>query len=118
MSKEYEKLTFADDVSNNLLDFFNLILTGKGNTPLSKEIEKEVEKAKINEEWRMEYISLYMKYAEKFAEGREIGLAEGFINGCNSIVDIVLALRSGTTKEELLKQGYDTETIEQALKIK
>ena len=43
-----------NDVSENLLDFFNLILTGKGNTSLSKEIESEVEKAKSHEEWRLE----------------------------------------------------------------
>jgi hypothetical protein len=34
------------DVSDNLMDFFQLIRTGKGNTALSKRIAAEVEKSR------------------------------------------------------------------------
>lgn len=59
-----------NDVSENLMDFFDLVLTGKGKTKLSKEIENEVEKAKSHEEWRVEYMTLFMRDEEKRTEGR------------------------------------------------
>ena len=62
-----------NDVSDNLLDFFQLILTGEGNSELSRKIEGEVEKARQHEEWRIEYMTLYMRDQEKIEEGIEIG---------------------------------------------
>jgi hypothetical protein len=53
-----------NDVSDNLLDFFNLILNGKGNTHFSKEIEDEVEKAKRHEDWRIEFMTIFMRDEE------------------------------------------------------
>lgn len=66
-----------NDVSDSLLDFFNLILTGEGSTPLSKEIEDEVRKSKLHEEWRVEWMTLFMRDEEKRAEGRVEGRVEG-----------------------------------------
>lgn len=66
-----------NDVSENLLDFFRLVMTGKGNTPLSKRLEEEVQKARTHSEWRAEYMTLYMRDEEKKEEGRIEGRIEG-----------------------------------------
>ena len=65
-----------NDVSENLMDFFRLVLTGKGESDLSKKIEDKVEEAKQHKEWRMEYVTLYMRDEEKRAEGRAEGRIE------------------------------------------
>ena len=65
----------------NLKDFFNFILTGKGETELSKKLEDEVEKARMHEEWRIEYMTLFMRDEEKRAEGESQGIAKGIAKG-------------------------------------
>lgn len=59
-----------NDVSENMLDFFALLRTGEGKTPLSQKIKEEVNRAKTHEEWRMEYMTLFMRDEEMRAEGR------------------------------------------------
>ena len=74
------------DVSDNMLDFLKLVNTGEGSTDLSKRIIKEVEKARSHEEWRMEYMTLFMRDEEKRAEGREEGREEGRVEGKRELV--------------------------------
>lgn len=90
------------DVSDNLLDFFQLILTGKGNTKLSKEIESEVEKAKSHKEWRMEYMTLFMRDRETRAEER--------------IAIIQRMLKKGCSPEFILDLGFSKEELDEAEK--
>lgn len=59
-----------DDVSENLLDFFELLKTGRGNTELCNRIELEVERAREHSEWRTEYMTLYMRDQENIEKGR------------------------------------------------
>lgn len=40
-------------------------------------LDNEVVKARQNEEWRMEYMTLVMKEMEKYEEGLERGRSEG-----------------------------------------
>lgn len=44
------------DVSQNLMEFFNLLNTGQGSTDLCNRIEKEVIRARNHDEWRSEYM--------------------------------------------------------------
>lgn len=62
-----------DDVSENLMEFFNLINTGRGSTDLCNKIEKEVLKASKHNEWRSEYMTLYMRDQENIEKGIEKG---------------------------------------------
>lgn len=99
-----------NDVSDNLKDFFNLILTGKGNTELSKKIAKEVEKAKLHEEWRIEYMTLFMRDEEKREEGREEGREEERINAIQRLI------KKEQSKEFILSLGYSEEEYQRAEK--
>lgn len=58
------------DVPENLMDFFRFLQDGKGKTALTQRLEREVEKAKCHEEWRTQYMTLYMRDLEKRAEQR------------------------------------------------
>jgi len=100
-----------DDVSDNLLDFFNLILTGKGNTYLSKEIEKEVEKAKSHEEWRLTYMTLFMRDEEKRAEGRAEGRAEERVKTIQNMIT------KRYSKEEILELNFTEEEYKKAEQV-
>ena len=65
-----------DDVSEELKDFFLLLKEGKGESELSEKIATEVEKAKAHDEWRIEFMTLYMRDQEKIQEGMEKERAE------------------------------------------
>ena len=65
------------DVSENLMDFFHMLLSGEGKTNLSRKITEEVERARKHDEWRLEFMTLFMRDEEKRAEG----LAEGLVKG-------------------------------------
>lgn len=97
-----------NDVSDNLMDFFNLLLTGKGKTKLSKEIESEVEKARLHEEWRLEYMTLFMRDEEKREEGRMEGREEGRIDSIRKM------LSKGYTKEAILDLDFSEDEISKA----
>lgn len=65
------------DVSDSLMDFFRYVLTGEGQTDLTRRIAREVQRARNHDEWRVEYMTLYMRDREKYSEGRELGREEG-----------------------------------------
>lgn len=61
----------ADDVSKEMKDFLDYLL-GKGTkNDFTRRIEDEVNKARAHEEWKVEYMSLFLRDQEKRAEGRE-----------------------------------------------
>ena len=97
-----------NDVSDNLLDFFRLILTGEGNSELSRKIEGEVEKARQHEEWRVEYMTLYMRDQEKIEEGIKIGREEGREEGreAERTKMIQKLISKNYTKEQIFDLGY------------
>ena len=75
-------------------------------------LEQEVQKIKENKEWRVEYMTLYMREREKFKEGKAEGKAGG-------IIDTLLDL--GYANEDVLstlqkKLGIDRDQAEDYLK--
>jgi predicted transposase/invertase (TIGR01784 family) len=62
-----------DDVDDELNNFLKYLADGTVSDVFTKNLEQEVLKAKKNEEWRREYMTLYMKEQE----AREEGLAQG-----------------------------------------
>lgn len=92
------------DVSDDLLDFFKLYKDGKGETSLSKRIRDEVEKAKQNDEWRMEYMIQFMRDQEMKDLGKEEGKAEGRIEERKDILNKMIA--RGFSKEDILKLDF------------
>ena len=74
------------------------------------EIEKDVNAAKE--------IAIKEGRELGIAEGRAEGIAEGRAEGRNALVDAVMRLRKGESKEQLLSSGVDEDTIELAFTIK
>lgn len=66
----------ADDVSHEMKDFLDY-LQGKGTkSDFTRRIEAEVTKARTHEEWKVEYMSLFLRDQEMREEGREKGITE------------------------------------------
>ncbi|MBO4998749.1 MAG: Rpn family recombination-promoting nuclease/putative transposase [Lachnospira sp.] len=70
-----------DDVTpgmKNLLDYID------GRPPrdtFTKELDDAVQSVRKNEKWRLDYMTLQMKYDEKFEEGMECGIEQGIERG-------------------------------------
>ena len=77
---------------------------------MKDEIEKDVNAAKE--------IAIKEGRELGIAEGRKKGIAEGRAEGRNALVDAVMRLRKGESKEQLLSSGVDEDTIELAFTIK
>ena len=79
------------DVSEDLKDFLNCINGVFSSTEFSDKIKYEVEKVKRSEEWRREYMTLYLHEQEIKRESREEGIKEGKREGLLLGVQIMKA---------------------------
>ena len=61
------------DVDTELENFLQYLANGKPLDHFTNQLEKEVIRARENEEWRCEYMTLMMREKEKYEEGREEG---------------------------------------------
>ena len=68
-----------------------------------KRLDEAVKKAKDREEWRMEYMTLFMRDREKFEEGKAEGRAESHI----SIIRKMIA--KNYSREAILDLGFTEE---------
>ena len=69
-----------DDVSpemKRLLDYVD----GKGVSDTFTRDLEEVQSARQNEKWRLDYMTLQQEYRERFQEGKAEGIKEGKIEG-------------------------------------
>lgn len=66
-----------ENVDEELANFLKYLAEGKPVDCFTKQLEEEVVKAKENEEWRREYMTLMMREREKYEEGHEAGFTEG-----------------------------------------
>ena len=106
----------ADDLPPKFKEFFDYLMTQNPTGTLTSRIEKSVREVASNEKWRLEYMTLQMKYneiredalKEGRAEGREEGRNEGRLLSLAELVhDGVLtaedaAARAGMTIEEFI----------------
>lgn len=69
-----------EDVSGELKAFLDYVTGKKSNNTFVKKLDEAVEKAKRNEEWRREYMTLLMRDQENIEKGREEGSAELILN--------------------------------------
>ena len=87
----------ADDVSSEMKEFLDY-LQGKGTqNDFTRRIANEVDKARIHEEWRVEYMSLLLRDQEMRAAGREEGREE----------ERIRAIRKKLEKNKTIKQIAD-----------
>ena len=62
----------------NVLDFID----GKrAADDYTKALEQEIESVRKNEKWRLDYMTLQMKYQEKYEQGMEQGIEKGMEQG-------------------------------------
>ena len=103
--------------SDELKDFLHLLRDGYGKSRLVKKIEEQVVKAREHKEWRLEYMTLYMRDRQNREEGFEEGRKEGNVEGReDQKMDSIM---------NALKKGYSISvaadivgcTVEEAQKI-
>ena len=87
------------DASDELKDFLHLIKNGYGEGELAKKIEQQVAKAREHKEWRLEYMTLYMRDRQNREEGFEEGLEKGLKEGRKTT--IIHALERGRSVEDI-----------------
>lgn len=69
------------NISDDMKAFLDFLENKESDSHLTRRLQKEVENAKHQEEWRHEYMFLEELYAEKLEEGRKEGRKEGRIEG-------------------------------------
>ena len=95
------------NASDELKDFLHLLRDGYGKSRLVKKIEEQVVKAREHKEWRLEYMTLYMRDRQNREEGFEQGLKEERKNTIKS------ALSAGMTVDSIVKMfGYSVEEVQ------
>lgn len=111
----------ADDVSPELTDFLFYLTKKKGNSPLVQKIDAQVKKAQEHEEWKVEYMTLQMKfrdiYDDAWDEGRQDGLEQGLEQGMKEgleqgrILQLIVLTEKGIISAEVAAQeaGMSTE---------
>lgn len=105
-------------VSDDLKDFLNCINGVFSSSEFSDKIKNEVDKVKRSEEWRREYMTLYLHEQEIKRESREEGRKEGRKEGLLLGVQILKEYNSGVAIETLAeKYNLSTEEIEEIVKL-
>lgn len=94
----------ADDVSSELADFMSYLKEKKGKSKLVKKIDAEVKKARAHEEWRVEYMTLQMKFRDIYDDAWDEGLEAGMQKG------LEVGMEKGM--EEGLQKGMQKGVIE------
>lgn len=61
----------ANDISEEMRDFLDYLLGEGTKSDFTRRIEEEVNKARVHEEWRVEYMSLFLRDQEMREEGYE-----------------------------------------------
>lgn len=94
---------FLDDVSRDLGDFLRYLSSGAAESDFTKRLDTQVESAKMKEQWRLEYMTLYMRDKDIFEDGKAEGLAEGIAEGKAEAV-LSMYLKGRITAEEAAEE--------------
>lgn len=119
---EVEGLTFNDettaiilntkgtkgDVSDDLKEFLKCINGEYTSSDFSAKIKSEVNKIKRSEEWRREYMTLYLHEQEIKAEAHKEGIKEGKMQEQELAIKRMLSI---APPEKIIELGYDRELV-------
>lgn len=94
----------ADDVSDDLADFLCYLAGKGGDSPFVRRLDAAVDRAREKEEWRVEYMTLFMRDREKFEEGKAEGMAEGIQK--ERLDAIQKMIRKGYSRDFVLDLDY------------
>lgn len=95
-----------DEVSPELQNFLDYVM-GKmpENDDFIKETDAAVQKARMNKEWRREYMTLLQRDLEKIDEGRQEGRLDGILEANGNTVSTITDLqRQGVSAEDIVKK--------------
>ena len=120
--EEVENLAFGDEttkiivntrgtngeVSQDFKDFINAVNGEFDNTGYSATIKSEIEKIKRNNQWRREYMTLYMHEQDIMRKSREEGRTEGKREEREFAIKNMLKKLS---PDEIVELGYERELV-------
>ena len=104
------------------LDMYLEEENGNAEDDFTRQLDTAVKCARMNEEWRTEYMKTYVNDMDMRREGYEEGVAEGVSRGLSQGIlqekmhAIQRLLANGCTEEFCLSLGYTKEEIEGAKK--
>ncbi len=97
----------TENMSDELKAFFEYLCRGKVQSEFVRRIKSKVDKARKHEEWRLEYMTLFMRDMEKKEEGRQEGLLEGRLE--KGMICYLNMLKEGISREMALRIADITE---------
>ena len=103
----------ADDVSEDMKALLNYIDGQLPSDDYTNELDAAVKSARLNENWRREYMTLEMHYQEKYEQGEAAGYKRGIEKGAEQTA-ISMLLEGDLSLDKIAK--YTNLSIEQ-LKI-
>lgn len=128
--KEVKDLVFGDEttkivvntkgstgkVSRDFLDFINAVNGKFDNTGYSATIKSEIEKIKDNNQWRREYMTLYLHERQmmwdSLQEGMKKGLEEGRKEGrAEADRSAIKKMLTKLTPDEIVELGYERKLV-------
>ena len=76
-----------DDITPEMKNILDFIDGKEASDDYTRALEEEIESVKKNEKWRMDYMTLQMKYQEKYEQGIEQGIRVMIIDGIEDGLD-------------------------------
>ncbi len=104
-------------VSQELADFLDYIEVGKPKSKFTYQIDKAVKVAKMNHEWKVEYMKELLRYKDVrddgFEDGMEKGIKKGEIIGCIKSLYVLVTDNTITLEKAAEKAGLSVEDFKQ-----
>ena len=116
-----------DDVSPEMKYLLDYIDGQEASDEFTRTLETAVKSVKNNEKWRVEYMTLEMRYRELLEQGIDIGRTEGIDIGRTEGIEIGLEKQKEQTALRMLQSGelsvekislYSGLSIEKVLELK
>lgn len=76
-----------DDVKPEMKKVLDFIDGKEASDDYTKALEEEIRSVRKNEKWRLDYMTLQMKYQEKYEQGIELGIKSMIIDGLENRLD-------------------------------
>lgn len=108
-----------DDVSPEMKRLLDYIDGQEASDEFTRKLDKAVRAVRNNEKWRLDYMTLEMRYRELYDEALEQGMEQGIEQGLEQGVEqtAIRMLKAGKLSVEEISL-YSGLTVEQVLKLK
>ncbi|MCM1273215.1 MAG: Rpn family recombination-promoting nuclease/putative transposase, partial [Clostridium sp.] len=108
-----------DDVTPEMKRLLNYIDGQTASDKFTKELETAVKSARRNEKWRVDYMTLEMRYKELLEQGFEEGLEQGIAQGAKQEkVQLAIKMLKGEDLSVEKISEYSGLTFEQVTELK